>query len=79
MGISPKKMNSITKSIVNQSSKNYITSILILEVKRLLVSTNRAIDDIAYSFSFDEPTNFVKFFKKNTGITPLKYRKTNNS
>lgn len=79
LGLSPKKMNIVTNSMVNMSSKNYITSILLLEIKRVLISTLNTIDNIAYSFGFDEPTNFVKFFKKHTGKTPLDFRKLINS
>ena len=76
LGISTKKMNLITRSIANLASKDYITSRLVLEAKRLLVSSFDSIDEIGYRMGFGEPTNFVKFFKKESGQTPAAFRKS---
>ncbi|MEM9824463.1 MAG: helix-turn-helix domain-containing protein, partial [Bacteroidota bacterium] len=37
-------------------------------------STALSVKEISYQTGFEEPANMVKFFKKNTGITPLKFR-----
>jgi len=78
LGISTKKMNLITQSIANLASKDYITSRLVLEAKRLLVSSFDSIDEIGYRMGFEEPTNFVKFFKKESGQTPAAFRKSHS-
>jgi len=72
--ISTKKLNTICHTIVNKSAKAYITSLLILEIKRQLANTTKTIKEICYNTGFDEPTNFVKFFKKNTNQAPLEFR-----
>lgn len=77
LGISTKKMNLITQSIAKASSKAYITSLLILEAKRLLISSFDSIDEIGYKLGFEDPTNFVKYFKKYCGKTPAAFRKLN--
>ncbi len=41
--------------------------------KELLLTTDEAIAQIAYTLTFD-PSNFTKFFKKHVGITPSAYR-----
>lgn len=46
------------------------------EAERLLNETNLSVADIAMVFAYDEPTNFIKFFKGMTGMTPLQYRKS---
>lgn len=76
LGISTKKMNLITQSIAQVSSKDYITSRLILEVKRLLIGSFYSINEIGYKMGFEDPTNFVKFFKKYSGKTPAAFRKS---
>lgn len=78
LGISTKKMNLLTQSIAKVTSKEYITSRLILEVKRLLVSSLYSINEIGYKMGFEEPTNFVKFFKKESGQTPAAFRKSHS-
>ena len=76
MSVSTKKLNRITQAIVGQPAKDYLIEMLVLEIKRLLMSTSLSIKEIAYQTGFDVPTNFVKFFKKYTGVTPLAFRKT---
>lgn len=43
---------------------------------RLLKTTRLSVKAIAETFAFNEPTNFTKFFKGMTGITPLQYRRS---
>jgi len=76
MLISTKKLNAICQAIVQLSAKAYITNLLILEIKRQLANTNKTVKEICYNTGFDEPTNFVKFFKKNTNQAPLQFRNT---
>lgn len=73
--MSTKKLNRITQAVVHQSAKAYLTDQLILEIKRLLVHTDQSIKEIAYRAGFELPTNFVKFFKKQTDLTPVEFRK----
>ena len=74
MNISPKKLNRITQEIMKQSAKSYIDEIVVIEMKRLLMNTSYTIKEIAYRAGFDDPTNFVKFFKKQTDMTPREFR-----
>ena len=74
--ISTKKLNRITQEIIKKSVKQYLHERLIMEIKRLLINTDWPINEIAYQTGFDEPTNFVKYFKKETNQTPSSFRKT---
>lgn len=74
MLMSTKKLNGICQAIVKQPAKAYIISLLILEIKRQLANTNKTIKEICYDTGFDEPTNFVKFFKKYANQLPLEFR-----
>lgn len=75
MAISSKKLNTITQEILDKPAKTYINEQLILEIKRFLMNTALTTKEIAYQTGFEEPTNFVKFFKKYTSQTPLEFRK----
>lgn len=69
--------NSLSRYTTNycgRTPKEIIIERVILEVKRLLSGTRMPIKEIAYQLGFDEPTNLVKYFKKNTGITPTAFR-----
>ena len=75
MAISTKKLNRVTQEIKQQTAKNYINEVLVLEMKRFLMNTSLSIKEVAFKTGFDEPTNFVKYFKKISGVTPITFRK----
>lgn len=75
MTISTKQLNRITQAVINKPAKQYIHERLIMEMKRFLMNTDLSIKEIAYRTGFDEPTNFVKYFKKEIGKTPALFRK----
>ncbi|MEO0473443.1 MAG: helix-turn-helix domain-containing protein, partial [Bacteroidota bacterium] len=74
LNISYKHLNQTVKKTVGQSVKHFIDRFVVLEMERQLVATDRSVKTIAYEMGFDEPTNFVKFFKRHHGISPARYR-----
>ena len=76
LNMSSKKLNMITQQMVNMPVKTYITASLILEIKRILANSPMTVNEVGYEAGFDEPTNFVKFVKKYTHMTPVELRKT---
>ncbi len=72
--ISNKVLNHTVQTSTGRSPKQLIDERLILEAKRLLVHSNDSVKMIGLNLSFDEPTNFNKFFKKHTGKTPAEFR-----
>ena len=41
---------------------------------RLLLVSNRQVNDIAYEVGFEDPNHFIRVFKKAFGYTPNQYR-----
>ncbi|MGQ1889448.1 AraC family transcriptional regulator [Thermophagus sp. OGC60D27] len=74
MGLSEKHLNKITKAFLDKTPKQIIDERVILEAKRLLIHTNLSVKEIAYQTGFEDPTNFVKYFKKHTSHTPVRFR-----
>ena len=74
MGVSTKTLNAITRSIVNKSAKEFVDDICTQQIKRLLINTELSVKEIAYESGFDEPTNFYKYFKRQTQLTPEQFR-----
>ena len=74
MGLSSKTLNTITRSIIHQSAKEFIDAICIKQIKRLLINTKLQIKEIAYQAGFEETTNFYKYFKRHTQSTPEQFR-----
>jgi AraC family transcriptional regulator, transcriptional activator of pobA len=69
--------NHLSQAIKLASGKNALTHInerLLSEAKSLISFTELDMAEIAYRLAFSDPANFGKFFKKHTGMTPLKFR-----
>ncbi len=74
MGVTTKTLNNIVQAVVNKPAKTFINEIAIMQIKRLLISTNTPIKEIAYTSGFDDPANFFKYFKKYVGASPDVFR-----
>ena len=74
LGITYKHLNVVCKEVVQNTAKQFIDSFVILEAKRNLVNSKIKSTELAYLMGFEEPTNFVKYFKKHTGLTPNKFK-----
>lgn len=66
-----KKIGLLSKDTPNDIIKNRI----ILESKRLLAHTAMTVKEIAFSLNYEDDAYFIRFFTKNTGISPLSFRK----
>lgn len=73
--LNEKSLNKATTETLGKTAKQLIDARILLEAKRLLIHTNTSIKELGYALGFDEPTNFVKFFKKHTQQTPLFFKK----
>lgn len=72
--VSYKHLNHIVKTFTGKTAKAFIDDFVIVEVKRYLISTSLSVKEISYKTGFEEPSNFVKFFKKHANTTPLKFK-----
>lgn len=75
LGFSYKHLNQVCKDIVKKTAKEFIDDYIILEAKRHLAASKLSIKELSFQLGFDEPTNFLKYFKKQTQQTPLEFRK----
>jgi AraC-like DNA-binding protein len=74
--ITYKSLNQICKLATKQTTKQLIDAFIILEAKRKLSLENIRVQQLADELGFDEVTNFVKYFKKNTLFTPSQFKKS---
>ncbi|MEL0613038.1 helix-turn-helix transcriptional regulator [Marinomonas arenicola] len=75
VGTSYKTLNKLCKLATNLTAKQLIDAHVILEAKRRLSIDNAQIQQIASDLGFEEVTNFVKYFKKHTLVTPSQFKK----
>ncbi len=77
LGMSEKSLSRACIAATGMPAKAYIGQRLVLESKRLLAHTSKHVQTISYELGFDDATNFVKFFRRATGMTPVAFRKGN--
>ena len=70
--------NHLSQAVKQASGRNalsFIADRLATEAKSLVLYTSFEIAEIAYQLNFSDPANFGNFFKKQTGLPPLEFRK----
>lgn len=76
LNITPHNLNQLIQHYTQRTVGNLIRDRIILESKRLIILFQSRISEIAYELNFSDVSNFVKFFKKETGYTPEQFRKS---
>ena len=74
--VTEKRLNQATSKVLGKSPKQMIDERILLEAKRLLAHTNESIKEIGFELGFDEPTNFIKYFRKHINSTPVEFRES---
>lgn len=75
LNVSSRYLAQVTKRIAGKAPKMIIDDYLRQEAEFLLASSDKTIQEIAYSFGFNSQAHFSKFFRKMTDNTPSEYRK----
>ncbi len=73
--VSTKTLTNCTKEISRQTPLEIINERIILEARRLLAYSERNVNEIGYELGFEDPSYFVKFFKRYMKISPRDFRK----
>jgi AraC family transcriptional regulator, transcriptional activator of pobA len=73
--LTPKHMSKVIKEKSGKSAGEWIEDHVMLEIKALLKSTDKTIQQISDELNFPSQSFFGKYFKRRTGISPKEYRK----
>ena len=73
-GLSPSYFSTLFREVVGVSFREHLCRIRVEESKRLLLSTNYSLADIAVAMGFPDQSYYCKVFKKLVGLTPGKFR-----
>ena len=63
------------KDIVGIPFKEYLVLFRITEAKKLLITTDFSVEEIAERVGYDNVNNFIRIFKSREAVTPLRYRR----
>lgn len=74
LSMSVYQLNSIVKTMVGKTASELIDEHIVLEAKRLLLGTANQVKDIAWHLGYEDPSYFIRYFKKRTGHSPEAFR-----
>ncbi len=77
LGVTTPYLSSLFKEEVGQNFKEYLTSVKLYKARRLLMTTEKTINEISEEVGYNNAKQFSAIFKKYVGVTPAAYRRDN--
>jgi AraC family transcriptional activator of pobA len=74
--ITPNHLNALCNDLLGISAGEVIRNRVFLEAKRMLISPDLSVAEIARILNFNDNSYFTKAFKRHVGQTPEEFRKT---
>jgi len=74
LSVSANHLSETVKNLTGRTSTDLINDKMILEIKRLLIHTELTVSEIAFQLNFVDQSYFSRYFKKQTGQSPLDFR-----
>ena len=69
-------LNNTVKTMTGQTPGQLIRREIVLEAKRLFTHTELTSREVGYRLSFDDPSYFGRFFKREATMTTMQFRKS---
>lgn len=77
VNLSPNYFGDVVKRETGKTAQEYIQLKMITLAKERLLDGFSNVNQIAYSLGFQYPQHFIRFFKRETGCTPKKFKSQN--
>lgn len=74
LNVAVRTLNKCVNECSGRSPLAFINERIMLEAKRQVRYSSQMIKEIAYNLGYDDPSYFVKFFKRQTGMLPSDFR-----
>ena len=74
VGISASYLSELWSEVTNEKFSSYLGTLRIAKAQQLLSTTKLPIKEIGYRCGFNSAQNFIRVFKKYTGIPPGQFR-----
>lgn len=75
LNVSPNHLNKCVKAATGKSAQDLLSEMVLLEAKVLLKQSTLTVNEIAWKIGKEDPSDFIRFFKSKTNLTPTEYRK----
>ena len=76
MCLTPKHLSEVVKQVSGRTAGQWISAMVIIEIKSMLKLTSLSIKEIAKEMNFPTQSFMGKYFKNIEGVSPSDYRKT---
>jgi len=76
LGVTLSHLNNTVKAVTGQTPGQLIRQEVVLESKRLFTHTDLTSAEVGYRLSFDDPSYFSRFFRRETEMSTMQYRKS---
>lgn len=73
--LTPKYLSEVVKSVSGRTVSQWVSMVVVMEIKSLLRNTNLSIKEISIKMNFPNQSFMGKYFKNITHLSPLEYRK----
>jgi AraC family transcriptional regulator len=72
--MSPYHFNRLFRALFRETPHEYLTAVRLHEAKRLLLTTDIALGEIAFQVGFQQASSFSRLFRRRYGMSPREYR-----
>ena len=76
LGVTPGHLNVLCRTQMHFGASSLIRSRILLEARRLLLYGNLSAAQIADRLGFDDPAYFTRFFRREAGMVPMRFRQS---
>ena len=76
LGVSTGYLNRKVKAATGSPASHFIRQRILIEAKRLLIHTELPAAEIAHQIGFTDSSYFGRFFKRETSLTPVDFRRS---
>ncbi|MCU0390828.1 MAG: helix-turn-helix domain-containing protein [Thermoflexibacter sp.] len=74
LAVHPNYLSNVIKAETGMTAGDLIRERIVQEAKYLLYQSNFSVKEVAYYLQFEDASNFSKFFKKHTSLSPQEYQ-----
>ena len=75
MCLTPKHLSEVVKQVSGRTAGQWITTLVIIEIKSMLTNTSLSIKEITDEMNFPNQSFLGKYFKNVEGISPTDFRR----
>ena len=76
LGVTVSHLSGSVKAVTGLTPGQLIRQEVVLEAKRLFTHTDLTSAEIGHRLSFDDPSYFGRFFKRETAMTTMQFRES---